>query len=145
MVEKYEGAKASWNEAGYLVKRLDILQSRINAVRTNPLTWNYEQSCYNYQVWFSDLLSLLNEVWAKLDDKEMEDAKIFENTLRNAFKLMPPHKIIHKASTNERETKLNLYSWELIYNNLLIFERKIKEFLEHHGLSNPDDEGGDYF
>jgi hypothetical protein len=55
-----EPNKAMFNEAYFVTKRLSSLQERINFAKMNPLAYNNEVMVYNYQIWFTDLTSLLN-------------------------------------------------------------------------------------
>lgn len=143
--DSYGSSKALLNEAGYIIKRLDVLQNRINTVRMNPLAWNNEMGTYNYLIWFADLNSLLHETWAKLDDNEQKELESVRILIHNSLKLIPPHKVVSKASDSKKSIRLAERNWESIEQVILIFEKKIKTALDDHGLANPDMDDGDLF
>jgi hypothetical protein len=142
-LDEITNSKSLFNEAGFVIRRLDILQTRINSVRMNLLYWNNEAGCYNYMILYSDLCSLLNEVWAKLTDDEKKDIEKLRSTLHKALKTIPPHKLISKEADKSNKVTLNNKSWDMIEQGLIMFEYNIKTYLDNHGLSNPnmDDEG----
>lgn len=137
--------KAVFNEGVLIARRLDVLQTRINSVRVNPLAWNNEQATYNYCVWYSDLCSLLNEAWSKMTDEEKKEIDKVRILIDEYLKIFPPHKTIVNENLNTREVKVRIENWEKIKKLLFIFEQNIKLYLDRHGLSNPDIEGGDMF
>jgi hypothetical protein len=143
--EELDISKGMFNEAMFVMRRLDNSQSRINLVRINPLIFNSEVGVYNYEVWYSDLISLLNESWGKLNDTERKEALRMKELLDNMLINFPIHENIIKASTNQRITKINKDNWEKFKRTLYIFERNIKVYMDKHGLSNPNVEGEDFF
>ena len=140
MAEDYAG-KSLFNEAGFIIQRLHRLQDRINMVRTNPLLFNPELNCYNYQVWFADLSSLLNEVWGKLTDDEQKEFELQRKTIRQALNTLPIHKTINNAEKNISVLKVDNATWTLIEDSLDSLEKKIRNAMDKHGLGNPDMEG----
>jgi acyl carrier protein phosphodiesterase len=142
---KEDYSKALFNEGVLIARRLDVLQSRINSVRINPLAFNIEQNCYNYLVWYGDLCSLLNEVWSKLTDEEQKQVTTIRKLLDEALTILPPHSATINERLNKKEVKVNYERWNKIKNILSLFETEIKTYLDRHGFANPDVEGGDMF
>ena len=143
MAQDYQ--KAVFNEGVLIARRLDAIQSRINSVRVNPLAFNSEQNTYNYNVWFGDLCSLLNEAWSKLTEDEQNEINKFRKIIEECFLSFPIHKTIINENLNTRDVKVKYSHWYKIKPLLDIFEREIKVYLDRHGLANPDIEGGDMF
>jgi hypothetical protein len=134
--------RSLFNEAGFIIQRLHKIQDRINLmIRPNPLLWNQELNCYNYQVWFADLSSLLNEVWGKLSDDEQEDIEKLRQLIRTALKDLPIHKIVRDEERNTTKLIVDEKIWATIENNIDKLEKKIRVAMESHGLGNPDVEG----
>lgn len=141
MAEDYS-SKSLFNEAGFIIQRLDVLQKRISIVcRPNPLMFNNEFNCYNYEVWFSDLSSLLNEIWGKLTDDEQKDLEAHRKLIKNSLRVLPIHKIIKNATNNISILKVDSEQWDLVYDNLDLLEKRIRQAMDTHGLGNPDMEG----
>lgn len=141
MAEDYSN-KSLFNEAGFIIQRLNKIQDRINIVlRPNPLIWNIEFSCYNYQIWFSDLCSLFNEVYAKLSDDEQKELEGIRKGIKSALNNLDIHKTVKDVNTNRTMLIIDNKTWGIIEDNLDMFEKKIKLGIELHGLGNPDVEG----
>lgn len=136
MAEDY--SKTLFNEAGFIVKRMHDLHDRINKARNNPLAWNVEEACYNYQLIFNASVSLLKESWAKLTDDEQKELWNLKDLITKTMKVLPVHQDIYKESTDTKETNINYDNWSRVEKLLDIFENKIQISLEAHGLSNPD-------
>lgn len=130
--------KSLFNEAGFIIQRLNNLQSEINAVRRNPLLFNEFTQCYNYEVWFANLCSTLNEIWGKLNDTETKDLESLRKTIQNAIDNLPAHKIQYDATENKKVMVVDKSRWVLIRENLDLFEKKVIDAKEKHGLGNPD-------
>lgn len=141
MAEDYS-SKSLFNEAGFIIQRLDVLQKRISIVcRPNPLMYNNEFGCYNYEVWFSDLSSLLNEVWGKLTDDEQKDLENHRKLIRKSMRLLPIHKFVRTTDSNVQILKVDNDQWDILYDNLDLLEKRIRDAMDKHGLGNPDMEG----
>jgi len=133
-----EPNKAMFNEAYFVTKRLSSLQERINFAKMNPLAYNNEVMVYNYQIWFTDLTSLLNEAWPKLTEEEQADAEVFRNAIQTLLRINPPHKDI--IVNGDKSVKFNKECWYLLEDGLIMFEKKVRTLLDTHGLSNPTEE-----
>ena len=140
MAEDYSG-KSLFNEAGFIIQRLNKLQDEINLVRRNPLLFNEFTQCYNYEIIFANLSSTLNEVWGKLSDTEKDDIEGLRQTILKAIDLLPAHKSTFDANTNKKVLVVDKERWYLIRNNLDILEKKLIKAKDEHGLGNPDMEG----
>lgn len=142
MADSFDYAgKSLFNEAGFIIQRLNELQREINLVRRNPLLFNEFTQCYNYEVWFANLCSTLNEVWAKLTDDEQKDIDSLRKTIENAIDLIPAHKSTYDANQNKKVLTVDKERWKLIRANLDLFEKKLTSAKDSHGLGNPDMEG----
>lgn len=140
-----EYQKGLFHEGFLKPERLDKSQVRLNSVRINPLAFNIEFNCWNYQVWFSDLCSLLSEAQGKLSDDEQTDLERLRDLIDDALVYFPPHKTIRNDALNTKITKIKYSNWQKIKTFLNLFEREIKMALDRHGLSNPDIEGEGLF
>jgi hypothetical protein len=142
MADTDYSSKSLFNEAGFIIQRLDVLQKRISFIcRPNPLMFNNEFNCYNYQVWFSDLSSLLNEVWGKLTDDEQKEIEAHRQIIKKSLKMLPIHKVVRNADNNIQILKVDETQWSLLEDNLDLLEKRIRDAMDKHGLGNPDMEG----
>lgn len=132
---------AKFNEAAFIMRRLNNLQDRMNLLRSNIISFNEELNDYNYHVFFNDTCSLLSETWAKLDEDERKDCEKIRNLLKEAFNKTPPHK--RKVVLGKSEIKFDKKTWDIIEDVLFTFERKVKCYMDKHGMGNPnaDDRG----
>lgn len=140
-----EFQKAVFNEGFLQSQRLNELQHDINNVRVNPLAFNLDKNCYNYEVWFMDLCSLYSEAIGKLDNNEINDLEYIKKMINTTLKYKKPHINVINQFKNESTTRINRNNWDFLRTLLEIFEKQVKISLNNHGLSNPDIEGGDMF
>lgn len=137
--------KASFHEGYEQVTRIGELKNDINKVRKNPLAFNTETNCYNYEVYFSDLCSLFYEGNAKFNETEQKQVLYLKKLVEDTFLFFPPHKTVIKESTRKRVTVVKTENWRKVREMLEVFERYILQKLDAHGLGNPDVEGEGLF
>jgi hypothetical protein len=137
--------KAVFNEGMLQATRLNSIQDGINKVRINPLAFNLEQNCYNYQVWFYSLCSLLSEGTGKFSDTEVGELNSVQELIEKTLEFFPPHITIRNEVNNTKVTKVKAKNWDKIRKLLIIFEKQLRITLDEHGLTNPDVEGEGLF
>lgn len=132
--------KTSMFNAGLLqTKRIGDLQERINTVSLNPLAWNQEYQVYNYEVWLTCVDSLLQEVSAKLGDKERLQGEFVRDKIYFFLEVNPVYKSKKKlGSKTSTETKLNKSAWKVLFKALTIYEKLIRKFLDDHSFGAPE-------
>ncbi len=70
------GEKSQFNQAAYLMRRIDEIESRLDRMNTNPFGEEPEfGGLKNYQVMLSDLQSLLSAISPKLTSEEIKEVR----------------------------------------------------------------------
>lgn len=133
--------KAKFNEAAFIMRRLNNLQDEMNLLRSNLTSFNEEKNDYNYKIFLNHTCSLFNEVWSKLSPEEKEEGERLRTLLKNVINNNMIHKVI--SVKGKKQIRLDNVVWPIFENVLYTFERNIKCYLNNHGMGNPteDDEG----
>lgn len=132
-------SKTQFNEAYFNLKRLDELQTRINMAKFNLKAYNIELSLFNYEVVYRGLCSLLNEIWAKLTEEEKNVSSDYQDKLREYIDNI---KFFKPKNKNSKDLIFYGDKWARMEKYLDKFEKMIKEYMNIHGISNPDLEEG---
>lgn len=139
MRTKYSEIQSKYNEAEFQMLRGHNLQDLINNCKINLEAWNDSFECYNYEIVFMVLNSLLAETASKLDkEKELKKALRLKKALWIFIKKKPINIKVNNRS------KVDNDSLEILGDKLYEYELMIRDFREVHGFSSPlkeDDEG----
>lgn len=133
-----DNMKSNFNEAMFVMRRLDTLQRRINDIlNPNIFFFNNEQNVYNYEVKFEDLKAMVKEMWGKFNKDEKKDCLLMEEIIQEMLISFPPHRKQGNTITFNKEKGYK------VKKALEIFEKYIKVWKENHGYGSPgnDDEG----
>ncbi len=146
--ESYEDIdKSSYNEAALKMIRIHKLQEQVNVCSTNPLIFNQDYQCYNYQLMFRCLNSLYQEISDKLSkEKEIPGMTKMRKELK---KFMKDHPIF--KDKRDRDGKLSQVkehdeaAFEILEEGLFAYETRIKYLAGKHGYGSPSEEGEGMF
>lgn len=138
MPDGFDGSKAGFNEAAYMMVRLHQLQTAINQARLNPLGSDPTTGTPYYKLWLSCLDGLYSEMSGKLNDAQKKELKAYQQIIRSKLITNPIYRQTHSAVTGTNRTIFNHQAWADIEHLLMQYEEKLKVFKEEHGLGNPD-------
>lgn len=139
-----EISKSNFNEAMFVMRRLDTLQRRMNEIlKPNLIFYNVDIGIYNYECYFEDMKSVVKEMWGKMTDPEKKDCLILENLIQDMLINYPPHRKVKKNDINSPQVIFNQDKWNKMKKALDIFEKNIMLWKEAHGYGSPsiEDEG----
>ena len=132
-------SEVKFNQAGYQQERINDLMRVVNLCWINPIQFNETFMDYNYRVIFSVLTSYYSEIRVKLKD-EREGIDELMNKLDKYIEANPIVSANKKASLygNSGGTmNFNEESWRVIKQCLFIYQNKILDCAESHGMGNP--------
>ena len=139
MVENSSKPEVKFNQAGYQQERINELMNVINYCWINPTQFNDRFVDYNYRVIFRVLTSYYTEIRVKLKtekediDKVMLDLDGYIET--NPIVCVKKNASFYKQDVNG--LKFNPEIWKIIKRCLLIYQNKILDAAESHGMGNP--------
>lgn len=140
MAEIKSTSEVKFNQAGYQQERINDLMRVINFCWINPTKFNERFEDYNYRVIFNVLTSYYTEIRVKFTSKEKEGVdKLMEN-LDNYIETNPIISIKKNSSmyrTDSNKVSFNIKAWSLIKKCLLMYQNKILDGAEQHGMGNP--------
>lgn len=137
--------RATFNEAFLQMRRINEMESMINNIRGIPLQFNTIYNNYNYEIIFSNLCSLLMEVWGKMTTKEKEEADTLRKLIQKIIRMKLVHKSAKDLSTNTTKVVVDNDTWFKLEDTLIEFEKNIRIYMNKHGLTNPNDESSGLF
>ncbi len=131
--------EVKFNQAGYQQERINDLMNVVNYCWINPTKFNERFLDYNYRVIFRVLTSYYTEIRVKLKTEREDIDKIMDDLCD----YMETHPIL-KSKTNAsmygpdgRGVKFDQKAWKIIHKCLLIYQNKILDAAESHGMGNP--------
>lgn len=143
--------KSKFNEAALKMTRIHKLQDTINICSVDKQGYFIDINKIgiisvgkrNYEVIYECLNQLLMEVYGKLDKKEKESVNQTRNVINEFMRSKNPYKIITNLSGKPVES-FTLGNWVILEEQLILYEQKIRELLDHHEVSggNKDDDEG---
>ncbi len=131
-------SEVKFNQAGYQQERINDLMRVINLCWINPTQYNYQFNDFNYRVIFRVLTSYYSEIRVKLKTEREEIDKIM-NALNNYIETNPIVTNKKQASmfSSNTKTNFNSASWVKISKALFLYQNKILDAAESHGMGNP--------
>jgi hypothetical protein len=145
-----EGKRSKFNAGIAQTERIDSLQRAINAARYNPIAMNLETMTFNYDTIIKSIDGLLQECWAKMDDKaggERDAAEIIRNLVHTYAERFPPVSVSNDASGQQIQ-KINNTNYKKLMQLIWIYERHVRDLLDAHELNSPskneDDDDYDF-
>lgn len=153
MVQGGEGSLSEWNEGDLKSLRLHQAQNLINNAKINPLGYALEEyssfGCmWNYELWiagidilFGEGLSKYSETASKDEIGEIDRIKKLLLDYKKAFPIFGQRKI---ASLGEDKIDFVLIpkNWENLKKIIELFEKRVKQLNDLHGLSTKNQKFG---
>ena len=118
------------------MQRLHNLQSQINRCNLNPTAYDEETASWNFELILSCNNSLLEEAWPKLSTKEKEDIAKLKIAMETFLNKYP----IYEKSKRNSPLRINDIHWEIFKSWLFKYSLNIRELLDKHRLSSPDED-----
>lgn len=134
---------SDWNEGMFQMRRIDKIENTLNSCWINPTAFNNEFNVFNYEVIFSCVNSMLQEIRGKLTKGEKEKAEVLKRGILIALNSFPIYKQIKK--NGERNLKFQIYNWKVIMNWLYKYESMMRELANTHGFSSPEKSDSAWF
>ena len=131
-------SEVKFNQAGYQQERINDLMRVINLCWINPTQYNYQFNDFNYRVIFRVLTSYYSEIRSKLKT-EREGIDKLMNLLYSYIENKPIVSTKKQASmfNTSNKTKFDNASWSKINRALFLYQNKILDAAESHGMGNP--------
>ncbi len=139
MVDTTHKSEVKFNQAAYQQERINDLMRTINLCWVNPIQFNYQFNDYNYRVIFSVLTSYYREIRVKLNTEKKDIDKLMNN-LDSYIENNPI--LVSRTSSSlynnaSKGIKFNEKAWKIIKGSLSIYQNKILDAAEAHGMGNP--------
>jgi hypothetical protein len=134
MAYETENILSKFNAGMFQTERIHTLQSRLNDCNANLSAFNGDFNCWNFELAFKTLCSLFSEVYPKLliEEKNL-GINFIESLDDNAKKFL-----ILEQDENKNKLQLNDKNFKSYCKILFRFELMIKDYLDNHGLNNPN-------
>lgn len=139
MADYVPKTEVKFNQAAYQQERINDLMRTINICWINPTQYNMLFRDFNYRVIFRVLTSYYAEIRVKLK-KERKDIDIIMGKLDNFIEANPIVVQGQKQSlysSPQGNTKFDQKSWKIIKDALFIYQNKILDAADTHGMGNP--------
>lgn len=137
-----KGQISNFNEASLKMIRIHESQRLINRLRVNMLAMDGDTRMYHYQILIAELLSLLSEVRPKMNTKEKEKASEWRDKITNLLETLPIVKQYWKDNHRGKQlmSRIDNTSWLTLRKEIFGLEDFVREQIEVHGLSSPNQE-----
>jgi len=132
--------EVSFNQAGYSQMRLHELFLRIDRLSINPLLFDEDFRCNNYEVIFRDLCSVFSTISSKLTNSEIEEIIEMRNEISISIRHEPVFnscQSVDRYGGKKKEIKFNVINWDKINDKLFFFRLKLEKQMDKHGFGNP--------
>jgi len=141
-MEEDKGQISNFNEASLKMERIHELQRMLNRLRVNLLAVDIETGQNNYQIFIQCLHSLYSEVRSKCSDKEKKQGNGWRDGIANMIEFVPIIKTYWKETREGKQlmSRVDNPSWIKLRDYLFNFEDFIRDMLEEHGMSAPNQE-----
>lgn len=128
---------SKFNPALFKMRRLHEINSLINFCKLNPLAFNSDYNEYNYILWIKGITNLFHEN-SKLTDDEKKKVEEIKTAIEQCLNKHPIVQIINNRE--KKETKIDMELWNIFKKHIEIYENKVKEYADKHGLDTPNED-----
>src|SRR3990167_6059445 len=130
--------QSGFDQKAFLQLRLHTLLERINKFNENPLFFNPEFNCRNYQLVFQDLCSVLQTIYSKLTSDEKQKSRSARETLKEQIGLPV---FLKKQDAFLQEVRgFSNDNWVKIYDGLFNFRCLLEDMMDAHGFNPSKDD-----
>ncbi len=140
--EENKGQVSSFNEASLKMIRIHESQRLVNRLRINMLAFDNETRRYFYELMIAELLSLQAEVKSKMSLAEKNQAEEWRNKvtyLQDNLNLKR-RALVDAHGKKQIKTWIDLSSWNVLRPQIFNMEDFVRDMLEKHGMSSPNQE-----
>ena len=139
MADTLNKTEVKFNQASYQQERINDLMRTINLCWVNPVQFNFEFSDYNYRVIFRVLTSYYSEIRVKLKEEREEIDELMKSldTYIESNPIIIPNTRVSLYNDGSRGMKFKDKTWNIIKKCLFIYQNKILDAAESHGMGNP--------
>lgn len=137
VIEGSEGSESLINSAMMDARRRSILQSLFSFGSTNPLSFDYDEGLYNYEIAFNSLKNMVVEIASKLSLAELKDVVQDKEDIEEFLDSEPIWKQIYNEDRPNGK-KLNFENWKELRKKIFDFAVKLKILSDKRGLGSPD-------
>lgn len=138
------GLVSKWNEASLKSERLHETQVIMNSLKTDPLAITNGKFNYVWLVYHIDIL--YHEGYSKYSAKEREDVDKTRKLIFDVIEYVTPTRVVQNQSMagSVQSFSVDREKYNKMMDLILIFERKVKDANDKHGLTtyNEEEEGG---
>ncbi len=137
-----EGAVSEWHEGNFKTLRLHEAQEMINYGKVNPFSIAEDEQAWKYQIWKAGIDILYGEGQSKYSDDEEKEVENIRDYIYRVLQVFPPFKTISEtnyAGKKDRTIGINS-NQEKIERILYLYEKKVKQLNDVHGLSTRNQE-----
>ena len=131
-----EEQKSPYQEGGFQLNRLNLLQEKINMLNLNLMAFDDDIGQYNYQIKFDCLNTLFSEVASLATGKnEKEKADRYKKVIDNLLLANSPHqekKVIGGWGVIKKEMQFSLKDFEPLKNILYDYEMFIRKLIDKY-------------
>lgn len=135
-----EGRISEWNEGNFKSIRLHEIQDSINKLRLNPLM--ITEGKFNY-IWLIHNIDILcGEGYSKYSKTERKEVDEIQELLYQACENLPPTLVVENEGIAGKEKTFTVHKerYQKLMELITIFERKVKDYNDKHGLTSPNKE-----
>jgi len=126
------GEKSQFNQAAYLMRRIDEIESRLDRMNLNPFGQEHgEKGLLNYKIMLADLQSLLSAISPKLNSTELDEIKSLIKKAINLSCSLP-------FMTYGRNSQPQFRNMNLLTEAILNCRLKIENYIDKKGIGNPN-------
>jgi len=139
MAENLPKPEVKFNQAGYQQERINDLMRVVNFCWINPTKFNEGFSDYNYRVIFRVLTSYYTEIRVKLksERKGIDELMLQLDNYIEAHPIVKSKNNYSMYKSSGSSLLFDSNSWKVIKRSLLIYQNKILDGAEAHGMGNP--------
>jgi hypothetical protein len=143
-----EGAEdikvSKFNPAQLKMFRLHDYNKLINYCKINPKIINLEYAEYNYMIWLRTINVLYGEIRPLMKEKEIKEIESIKDAIETNMLKFPVLRI-RKTSTGKTTTDFKDEVWNIYKSWFELYENKVKEYADIHGLDTPQKDEAQYF
>ena len=139
------GKVSEWNEATLKIVRLHEIQATINLLKVDPMA--RADGKFHYELLLRMIDNLYGEGFSKYTPNEKKEVDKIQKLAKKLIRELPPHQLIisESHSAPKRKYKINQENLDMLMDVLDMFERKVKELNDDHGLTTKNKGHGGLF
>lgn len=133
MSEETTIKESGYDQKAYIQLRLHEILLRYDRASINPLIYDFNFRCYNYNIMFNSLFSIYNTIGSKLKQTEKDNCLL---QLQELSEIMKLNVYINR---NQRTMLLN-DNYYKIFSCLFKTRNILEEYMDSHGFNPSKDD-----